>query len=173
MELLGTCYQNTIIFIPDNYSENVVCKMAAILLNAFTLLQKRQCFLKMTCQCWRAIWVNRRAFQKCLRAHKFSFINKLHYFINKLNYTTLSFNVWVRYFVWNIKGHFWNSAQNMLHIHWKIRFLYNAKKLRPLRFTSSSVFLKRHPPPSGPENGIVHRTVQTTSLYLYRQYSCF
>ena len=33
-----------------------------------------------------------------------------------------SFNVWIRYFVWNFKGHLWNSTQNILPIPWKIRF---------------------------------------------------
>ena len=32
----------------------------------------------------------------------------------------LSFNVWVRYFVWNFKGYLWNSTQNILPIHWKM-----------------------------------------------------
>ena len=47
-----------------------------------------------------------------------------------------SFNVWVRYFVWNFKGTLWNSTQNILPIHWKIRFLYNIEILRALRFKS-------------------------------------
>ena len=56
-----------------------------------------------------------------------------------------SFNVWVRYFVWNFKGTLWNSTQNILLIHWKIRFLYNIGILRALRFKSSYAFLKRPP----------------------------
>ena len=32
----------------------------------------------------------------------------------------ISFNVWVRYFVWNFKGYLWNSTQNILLIHWKM-----------------------------------------------------
>ena len=35
----------------------------------------------------------------------------------------VSFNVWVRYFVWNFKGSLWNSTQNILpihSIHWKM-----------------------------------------------------
>ena len=56
-----------------------------------------------------------------------------------------SFNVWVRYFVWNFKGTLWNSTQNILPIHWKIWFLYNMEILRALRFKSSEVFLKRPP----------------------------
>ena len=31
-----------------------------------------------------------------------------------------SFNVRVRYFVWNFKGSLWNSTQNILPIHWKM-----------------------------------------------------
>ena len=56
-----------------------------------------------------------------------------------------SFNVWVRYFVWNFKGHLWNSTQNILPIHWKMWFLYNTEILRALRFKSSYTFLKRPP----------------------------
>ena len=48
-----------------------------------------------------------------------------------------SFDVWVRYFAWNFKGYLWNSAQNILPIHWKIRFLYNIEMLRALWFKSS------------------------------------
>ena len=43
-----------------------------------------------------------------------------------------SFNVWVRYFVRNLKGTLWNSTQNILHIHWKIWFLYNIEILELL-----------------------------------------
>ena len=56
-----------------------------------------------------------------------------------------SFNVWVRYFVWNFKGTLWNSTQNILPIHWKIWFLYNMEILRAPGFKSSYVFLN---PPS-------------------------
>ena len=65
-----------------------------------------------------------------------------------------SFNAWVRYFVWNFKGNFWNSTQNILPIHWKMRFLYNIEILRALKFKSSSVFLKR--PPGHNLYGVVH-----------------
>ena len=54
----------------------------------------------------------------------------------------LSFNVWVRYFVWNFKGTLWNSTQNILPIHWKLYILYTDGNLRALRFKSSYVFLK-------------------------------
>ena len=43
-----------------------------------------------------------------------------------------SFNVWVRYFVWNFKGTLWNSTQNIFPIHWKIWFLCNFEILRAL-----------------------------------------
>ena len=50
--------------------------------------------------------------------------------------------MWVNYCVWNFKGYLWNSTQNILPIHWKIRFLYNVGTLRaPLSFKSSYVFL--------------------------------
>ena len=58
-----------------------------------------------------------------------------------------SFNVWARYFVWNFKGTLWNSTQNILPIHWKIRFLYKIGILRALRFKSLYAFLKRPPGP--------------------------
>ena len=53
--------------------------------------------------------------------------------------------MWIRYFVWNFKGTLWNSTQNILPIHWKMRFLYNIEILRALRFKSSYAFLKRPP----------------------------
>ena len=36
-----------------------------------------------------------------------------------------SFNIWVRYSVWNFKGTLWNSTHNISPIHWKIWFVYN------------------------------------------------
>ena len=53
-----------------------------------------------------------------------------------------SFNVWVRYFVWNFKGYLWNSTQHIFPIHWKICFLYNIAVLKTLRFKSSWALLK-------------------------------
>ena len=47
--------------------------------------------------------------------------------------------------MWNFKGTLWNSAQNILHIHWKIWFLYIIEILRALRFKSSYAFLKCPP----------------------------
>ena len=47
------------------------------------------------------------------------------------------FNVWVRYFEWNFKGTLWNSAQNILPIHWKMWILSTGENLRALRFKSS------------------------------------
>ena len=47
--------------------------------------------------------------------------------------------------MWNFKGTLWNSTQNILPIHWKIRFLYNIEILRALRCKSSKAFLKRPP----------------------------
>ena len=61
-----------------------------------------------------------------------------HVWINYVNFV-----VWWKYFAWNFKG----SPQNILPIHWKIRFLHNAKKLGYLRFKSSYPFLKRPPWP--------------------------
>ena len=62
-----------------------------------------------------------------------------------------SFNVWVKYFVWNFKGNLWNSTQNILPIHWKIWFLYNIEILRAFRFKSSYTFLKRTNAPTHPD----------------------
>ena len=56
-----------------------------------------------------------------------------------------SFNVWVRYFVWNFKGYLWNSTQNILPIHWKIPSLYNIEILRALRFKSSYAVFETPP----------------------------
>ena len=53
--------------------------------------------------------------------------------------------MWVRNFVWNFKGYLWYSAQNILTIHWKIKFLYNVENLRAPRYTNSYVSLKRSP----------------------------
>ena len=48
-----------------------------------------------------------------------------------------SFNVWMRYFVWNFKGTLWNSTQNILSIHWKMCILFESDNFRALRFKSS------------------------------------
>ena len=56
----------------------------------------------------------------------------------------ISFNVWTRYFAWNCKGYLWNSTQNILPKHWKIRMLYNVENLRAPWSMSSYAFLK-HP----------------------------
>ena len=69
-----------------------------------------------------------------LRALKFSSVTE-----------STSFNVWVKYFVWNFKGTLWNSTQNIIPIHWKIWFLYNIEILRALGFKSSYSFLKCPP----------------------------
>ena len=58
-----------------------------------------------------------------------------------------SFNVWVRYFVWNFKGYLWNSTQNIIPIHWKIQFLWNKEELfqeSSLKITFLTLLL--HPP---------------------------
>ena len=43
---------------------------------------------------------------------------------DRLNFKYLvkiaSFNVLIRYFVWNFKGSLWNSTQNILPMHWKM-----------------------------------------------------
>ena len=77
-----------------------------------------------------------------------------------------SFNVWVRYFVWNFKGTLWNFTQNILPIHWKILFLYNFEILRALRFKSSYAFLKRPP-------GTLITIRYSTFTYVGQSYSHF
>ena len=52
------------------------------------------------------------------------------------------FNVWVTYFMWNIKWYLWNSTQNILPIFWKKLFLQNVEFLRALRFKSRDTFLR-------------------------------
>ena len=58
---------------------------------------------------------------------------------------TVSFNVWVRYFVWNFKGTLWSSTQNIFTIHWKMCISFRCENLRALRFKSSQVSLKHTP----------------------------
>ena len=68
---------------------------------------------------------------------------------------SVSFNVWVRYFVWNFKGTLWNSTQNILPIHWKMYILYANENLRahacfwnaPLGSTKSPIFSRLGVPP--------------------------
>ena len=89
-----------------------------------------------------------------------------------------SFNVWVRYFVWNFKGTFWNSTQNILPIHWKIWFLYNIEILRALRFKSSYAFLKRPPgnrllPKPLPDPKWIHHLISNLSASNPNTLKCF
>ena len=44
--------------------------------------------------------------------------------------------------MWNFKGNLWNSTQNIIPIHWMIRFLYKIEILRALRFKSPYSFFK-------------------------------
>ena len=69
-----------------------------------------------------------------LRALKFSPVNKIHIF-----------QCMGMIFLWNFKGTLWNSTQNILPIHWKIRILYNIEILRTLRSKSSYAFFKCPP----------------------------
>ena len=48
-----------------------------------------------------------------------------------------SFNVWVRYFMWNLKGTLSNSTQNILPTHWKMVILITGENLQAHRFKSS------------------------------------
>ena len=87
---------------------------------------------------WQQLYGARGAFQKHLWALKSKSSYKFYLWIK-----STSFNVWVRYLVWNFKGPLWNSTQNIFPIHWKIRFLYKIEILGALRFKSSYAFLKR------------------------------
>ena len=69
-----------------------------------------------------------------LRALQFSPVNKIHIF-----------QCTGEIFVAEFKGTLWNSTQNILPIHWKIRFLYSIEILRALMFKSSYTFLKCPP----------------------------
>ena len=60
---------------------------------------------------------------------------KFQLYIKKI----VSFNVWVRYFVWNFKGTLWNSTQNILPIHWRMWILFTVEYFRALRFKSSYI----------------------------------
>ena len=66
-----------------------------------------------------------------LRALKFPYVNKIH-----------SFQWMGKIFCVEFQRYLWNSAQNILPIHWKIEFLCNFEILRALRFKSSYVSLK-------------------------------
>ena len=52
-------------------------------------------------------------------------------------YKIISFNVWVKYFVWIFKGYLWNSTQNILPIHWKMWISFTYENSRALRCKSS------------------------------------
>ena len=47
---------------------------------------------------------------------------------------------WNFTWMWNFKGYLWNSTQNIVPIHWKIRILYSIEILIAFRFRSSHVF---------------------------------
>ena len=64
----------------------------------------------------------------------FSPVNKIHIF-----------QCIGRIFCVEIEGNIWNSIQNILPLHWKMRFLYKVEILRDLTFKSSPVFLKQSP----------------------------
>ena len=68
-------------------------------------------------------WVLWGALQKHSQAHK----------------SKSSWNVWMRYFVWNFKG-IWNLTQNMWLIHWKMFILFKYHILTALRLKSSNIF---------------------------------
>ena len=67
----------------------------------------------------------------------------------------ISFNIWVRYFVWNFKGT-WNSTQNILPIHWKMEILFTGENL--------SVFEMPPPPWYFRSCGIHLRTISQEML---------
>ena len=77
-----------------------------------------------------------------------------------------SFIVWVRYFVWNFQGTFWNSTQNILPIHWEIWFLYTIEILRALRFKRSYAFLNAPP-------HVLKHSPGVSFDYQYSNYLCY
>ena len=139
MEMYCLChrcvYGNFLLFITrDNVFRGI---------NNLKISSKLNCLFILPCitKIYTGKALNRGPFQKRLRALnlrnlRFSTVNKIHIFQGM-----------VRYFVWNFKGYLRNSTQNILPIHWKIRFLYSAGILRTLKFKSSYMFLKRHPGP--------------------------
>ena len=44
-----------------------------------------------------------------------------------------------------LQGNIWNSTQNILPLHWKMRFLYKVEISRDLTFKNSRAFLKQSP----------------------------
>ena len=60
----------------------------------------------------------------------------------------LFFSVWTSYFVWNFKGHIWNSTQIIPTIHWKVGLSHKVNILRVLKFKSPYICFWT-PPRSG------------------------
>ena len=60
---------------------------------------------------------------------------------SSLNYIPL-FQCMGRYIVWNVKGYFWNSTQNILFTHWKCVFV-----IHHWNFKSSHLFSEMTPEP--------------------------
>ena len=81
-----------------------------------------------------------------------------------------SFNVWVRYFVWNFKGTLWNSTQNISPIHWKIWLDLRAHKCfwnapQSAKWINIPLYLKTDPKSAYPsvkwiEWSVFQKTVQ-------------
>ena len=109
--------RNLYIFIQENAFEYVVWKMAVILswlecVNYFTMKAR----LRML---FSSLW---------------------YLILSYLSLKRLSLNKSLFPRARNFKGTLWNSTQNILPIHWKIRFVYSVGILRALGFRSSYVF---------------------------------
>ena len=75
----------------------------------------------------------------------------------------VSFNVWVRYFVWNLKGTLWNSNKISYPYIERVDFIHRWN-LRALRFKSSYVFLKRL--------GSIQKQAIRVVSYLFPAHTC-
>ena len=76
-----------------------------------------------------------------------------------------SFNLWVRYLVWNFKEYLGNFTQNILPIHWKMCVLQTYENARALRIKSIA-----HPHPL-----CLHKTSRLfiIQVYIYIYIYCF
>ena len=89
----------------------------------------------MTCKYTIVVWPNNLGAGGVYKMCMSSLIQELLKF--QCCIKIISFNVWVRYFVWNFKGYLWNSTQNILPRHWKMWIFSASESLWDLRFNSS------------------------------------
>ena len=100
----------------------------------FRQCAQRRIYNSQMCQQWR---MRRVVARECFK--KTSELSNLRAPRFHSNMKCTSFNVWVRYFVWIFKRYLWNSTQNILPIHCKLRFLYNVENVF-LRFSPGTTW---------------------------------